>query len=439
MMQHHRQRHQQQQQQRRPVPVEEEDDAAAEEEELRLKEKEMKKRERNTRHQQIKRKKKKLRKDIASNLLLTVPDFESPEGEETPNAGRSGESGGDCSGREGRGKREDGNNGPGAKGGGYRDASGSKLGKSKRGKEARKGKESAGAKRNAPDAGRSKPSPRLGSEAKDSTRPKSKEETRPNGKKPNLLEKMRNRLQGSQFRWLNEKLYTCSGREAFEMMQKDDKMFDNYHLGFQTQTEHWPVRPVDVAIKFIQNRARQQHKKQGGEPLRVADFGCGDAEVSLHFSKSSSSAAVVECHSFDLVSKNPRVVACNMAKVPLESGCCDIAIFCLALMGNDYPLFLREAERCLKANGTLWIAEVRSRYSKVKGGDTRNSDFVKRICSDLNFKLLKHDNSNKMFVTYVFEKHGQGKGKANEAGKSSSPQDLVASWPKLSSCVYKKR
>lgn len=36
----------------------------------------------------------------------------------------------------------------------------------------------------------------------------------------------------------------------------------------------------------------------------------------------------------------------------------DVAVFCLALMGTDYPAFLREAHRVLRAGGRLWVAEV---------------------------------------------------------------------------------
>ena len=98
--------------------------------------------------------------------------------------------------------------------------------------------------------------------------------------------------------------------------------------------------------------------------------------------------------------------------------------------------------------GLLWIAEVRSRYAQVKGGDTRKSAFVQSLCSNLNFKLLQHDNSNKMFVTYVFEKQHKvesGKGSLTASlGKRSntrglSAEEFVARWPKLSSCMYKKR
>ena len=36
----------------------------------------------------------------------------------------------------------------------------------------------------------------------------------------------------------------------------------------------------------------------------------------------------------------------------------DVAVFCLALMGTDYPSFLWEAARVLKPGGIIWIAEV---------------------------------------------------------------------------------
>ena len=48
-------------------------------------------------------------------------------------------------------------------------------------------------------------------------------------KEDGLLSKMRAKLAGSQFRWLNEQLYTCPGGQAFELMQEQPHLFTQYH------------------------------------------------------------------------------------------------------------------------------------------------------------------------------------------------------------------
>ena len=48
-----------------------------------------------------------------------------------------------------------------------------------------------------------------------------------------------------------------------------------------------------------------------------------------------------------------------------ETESVDVAIFCLALMGTDYPSFLEEAHRVLAKKGLLWIAEVPDGFRPV--------------------------------------------------------------------------
>lgn len=60
-------------------------------------------------------------------------------------------------------------------------------------------------------------------------------------------------------------------------------------------------------------------------------------------------------HSFDLVSKESFIVACDIAHVPLADKSLDIAIYCLALMGTNWSEFIVESNRCLKKNGQLWV------------------------------------------------------------------------------------
>jgi len=48
-----------------------------------------------------------------------------------------------------------------------------------------------------------------------------------------------------------------------------------------------------------------------------------------------------------------------------RAACVDAVVLCLALMGTNYAEFLREAHRILKMEGTLLVAEVRSRIEAV--------------------------------------------------------------------------
>ena len=141
---------------------------------------------------------------------------------------------------------------------------------------------------------------------------------------------MASKLAGGRFRWLNEKLYTCTGAEAYEYFQAHPEDFDEYHKGFGVQVVDWPVSPLDQFIMYLRER-----------PTLVAgDFGCGEARLAESVEN--------QVHSFDLVAHNERVTACNMTNVPLKDGVLDVAIFCLSLMGVDFMGFIREAHRTLK-------------------------------------------------------------------------------------------
>lgn len=292
-----------------------------------------------------------------------------------------------------------------------------------------------------------------------------------------LQQSFLSRLAGSRFRELNEELYTSNSSSAFEKFQSNPELFDQYHEGFRTQVESWPVNPLDVVFKWVVNvnRTRSKEEKKKSK-LRVADFGCGDAKLAArllniketkkknnkrkknnaHGGSTADEKKTGECpfevHSFDLVANgNPHITPCDMANVPIPDRSVDVAVFVLALMGTNIADFIREAHRVLTPDGRLKIAEVRSRfesassensskqsggkgkgkqeqsrfkYSNKKGDDSLLTDFI-TVMSELGFKCRQKDRSNKMFILLEFEK--TGKKPSNDATFTAKP------------CIYKRR
>lgn len=232
-------------------------------------------------------------------------------------------------------------------------------------------------------------------------------------KSSSLLDKMRSRLQGGQFRMLNEKLYTCRGQEALQFFSKDPKAFFQYHKGYREQTAQWPRLPVDVIADWLNSRSKA---------FVVADFGCGDATLAAKVPN--------KVFSLDLVSSNPSVITCNMAHTPLEKGSVDVAVFCLSLMGIDYHTYLFEAYRVLKQKGFLVIAEVKSRFDPSNGGADQG-EFINALAK-LGFRLQTLDTANKMFLLLFLQK--------GKVGEPISKKKLASiDWPTLKACIYKRR
>lgn len=195
-----------------------------------------------------------------------------------------------------------------------------------------------------------------------------------------LQQKMKDKLSGSRFRWLNEQLYTTPGDESFTLFQEKPELFEHYHAGFRHQVESWPTNPVDVMIDYLQSLPTS---------TVIADMGCGDAKIAHTLTKH-------KVLSFDLVAKNDKVVACDIAKLPLPKDFVDVVVFCLSLMGTNYVDFIREAHRVLKEGSELKIAEVISRFSDV--------DAFIELMDELGFEFMDKDDSNKMFILLDFVK-----------------------------------
>ncbi|KAJ8331622.1 25S rRNA (adenine645-N1)-methyltransferase, variant 2 [Batrachochytrium dendrobatidis] len=193
-----------------------------------------------------------------------------------------------------------------------------------------------------------------------------------------LQEKMHKQLAGAKFRWINEKLYTTSSKEAVKLFKNEPELFGIYHAGFSSQVKDWPVNPIDIFIDDL----------RGKPPFTlVADMGCGEAKVAAELGR------MIRVESFDLVAANEYITACDIAHVPLAPKTCDVVIFCLSLMGTNFVDFLKEAYRILKFGGNLKIAEVVSRINNL-------DQFIKGVCG-MGFTLESKDSSNKICLIQV--------------------------------------
>lgn len=242
-----------------------------------------------------------------------------------------------------------------------------------------------------------------------------------------LQKSFKDRLSGSRFRILNEELYTTASNRAFQRFSSAPELYHQYHEGFRYQVGRWPVNPINVIVQNLSARAaKRRHKSTtAASPLVVADFGCGDAELArqlLALNKNEKKSFVV--HSFDLVASSDLVTACDMANVPLESRSVDVGVFCLSLMGTNLADFIREAHRVLKKDGTVIIAEVRSRFESRDGRNDEFREFV-GVLSQLGFDCSKEDTSNKMFLLLELRKN------------STNPDPKVSFTAKP--CIYKRR
>lgn len=161
----------------------------------------------------------------------------------------------------------------------------------------------------------------------------------------------RRNVQYGDFSRMNARWSNSYSHTTYERLQGNPEEWMQYHTLYQDARKTWSVIPYEEAIKWLQKRS----------DLVVADFGCGEALIA------KALVGKHTIHSFDFIAINDSVIECDMARVPLEDSCLDVAIFNLSLMGLNIADYIREASRTLKLDGQLWIYEVTSRIKDLQG------------------------------------------------------------------------
>nr|MBA2539288.1 methyltransferase domain-containing protein [Deltaproteobacteria bacterium] len=152
------------------------------------------------------------------------------------------------------------------------------------------------------------------------------------------------------FSKMNNRWYAAQSDKTHERLAANPEEWAHYHTMYRQLRESWPVVPFKEEIRWLAER----------DGLVVGDFGCGEALIA------SEAGARHTVHSFDHVALDPRVIACDIARVPLEDESLDLAIFCLSLMGTNFTDYIREAHRCLRLDGMLHIWEPTSYFDDIK-------------------------------------------------------------------------
>ncbi|PAV20800.1 ribosomal rna-processing 8 [Pyrrhoderma noxium] len=235
-----------------------------------------------------------------------------------------------------------------------------------------------------------------------------------------LQSKMKDRLVGSKFRFINETLYTSNSKDAVELMHNNPQIFEEYHAGFRHQVTSWPSNPVDYYINMLST-----YKKK----TVVVDLGCGDAALARSLIPKGFTVL-----SFDLVSANFFVIATDICdKLPLpgsetneEGHIVDVVVCSLSLMSKNWLKCIREARRILKKGGELKIAEVTSRFV--------DPDKFTTIIREVGFELVSKDESNSHFSLFEFKKSSRLQSLDDETWKRILNQGDV-----LQPCEYKRR
>nr|ODN79219.1 ribosomal RNA-processing protein 8 [Cryptococcus depauperatus CBS 7841] len=257
------------------------------------------------------------------------------------------------------------------------------------------------------------------------------------GTMTDMQKNMQSKLEEARFRWINEQLYSTPSAEAMAMMQKDPKIFADYHQTHRFLTSAWPNPPLPHLIQLLSTLPTG---------TIIADLGCGDAglakalmpkgKVVLSFDLVEMGGWVVEADFLEKVplpANNGNIRKKNTKKVnrcSYSSEIVDVVVCCLSLMGTNWVGGISEACRILKQGGTFHIAEVTSRFISIEA-------FVQKVES-FGFQLEEKSQPSTHFTLFQFTKTTNVP-LGSVRGQDGWEERVREGEAILRACVYKKR
>lgn len=160
--------------------------------------------------------------------------------------------------------------------------------------------------------------------------------------KPNVQRRMGDLSQ------MNSRINHVPSSQTHKRFLDHPEEWECYHSVYREDRKNWPIVPYEEAVKWFKARPH----------MVIGDFGCGEALLAANVEN--------KVFSFDHVAINENVTACDMCHTSLDDACLDAAVFSLSLMGSNFIDYLKEAHRCLKLDGHLWIAEPTSRIQNIE-------------------------------------------------------------------------
>jgi hypothetical protein len=163
----------------------------------------------------------------------------------------------------------------------------------------------------------------------------------------------------SEFSELNSIINKSNSYPMHKEIQKNPQFLVRYHEKLDEARKGWAIEPLNIIADKIKGLKIPTHIIS---KMVIGDFGCGRARLATELLREN------KIYSFDhhriLNPYGNVITACDMRRTKLKNESLDIVVFCLSLMGKNWPHYIIEAKRCLRTKGMLMIAETTKSLSE---------------------------------------------------------------------------